>query len=204
VGSGGNFQQRFSVQGSMRRISLFGVASLALLASGCFGSSQVQTEPSDPRLANDLRAAQRFSGYPLYWARMDLGKLPLTHVGVYNDRYSFSYGTCSASGEEGGCVPPMEIQTTDLCNRLPKNVGVTLWPRRLRGALVSDAEAGSDNGGALSLYVQGATITIYGWNRKLDLAAVKALRGANRLAPVLLAGQPLPAASAREVAGLGC
>jgi hypothetical protein len=42
-----------------------------------------------------------------------------------------------------------------------------------RGACVSPSPA-------TSLYVQGATITIYGWNPKLDLEAVAALRGANR------------------------
>ena len=134
--------------------------------------------------------------------------MPLTSVSRasehFGEGFTFSYGTCVESGDEGSCAPPMEIQVTSLCNRLPKDLGIRrLSPRRLRGALTSAAEAGADNGPDLSLYVEGATITIYGRSERVDLEAVAALRGANRLAHAP-AGKPLPAASRQEVAGKGC
>jgi hypothetical protein len=176
-----------------------------LMSADCGGAERTSV---DPHLAAHLREAHSFTGFPLYWAGIRLGKLPLTYVGSFAEHsgqaYSFDYGTCIESGEEHTCTDPMEIQITPLCNRLPRDIGIHKRSgARLRGALTSVAEAGSDNGGDFSLYVQGATITIYGWNHKLDMEAVAALRGANRLAHAS-AGEPLPAATAKQVAGAGC
>jgi len=183
---------------------LAGAVAGLLAGAGCDGA---QRSGVDPHLAQSLSAARTFSGFPLYWAGHKLGKLPLTGVARasehFGEDFTFLYGTCVGSGDEGSCAPPMEIQITNLCNRLPKDLGIHHLTGRLRGALTSAAEAGADNGGALSLYVQGATITIYGWNRKLDLEAVSALRGANALAHAQ-PGQPLPAASRKQIAGAGC
>lgn len=96
----------------------------------------------------------------------------------------------------------MQIQVTNLGNRLPRDLGLRLTGRQ-RGALTSPAEGGTDNGGALSVYVHGATITIYGPSRKFDLAAVRELRGANSLTDAVV-GEPLPAATRKQVAGSGC
>jgi hypothetical protein len=190
----------------MRRTSIIPLAAL-MLAAGCGSGDRSGIEP---HLAAHLRTARAFMGFPLYWAGPQLGKLPLVAVSRapehFGEGFTFIYGTCvaSGSGDESGCSPPMEIQVTNLCNRLPKDLGIRhLLPRRMRGALTSAAEAGADNGPDISLYAHGATITIYGASRTLNLAAVAALRGANGLARGQ-AGQSLPAASKREIAGAGC
>lgn len=179
---------------------------LAVALAGC--ASGGGSGGADPHLASGLRTARSFTGFPLYWAGMKLGRLPLTSVTKgaehFGEAFTFIYGTCEASGDEGSCSPPVQIQVTSLCNRLPKDLGIhRLSPNRLRGALVSAAEAGADNGGDLSLYVAGATITIYGDSREIDLEAVRSLRGANRLAHAGPGG-PLPAASRRQIGGAAC
>ena len=172
------------------------------LAVGCSGSSQSTVDSNKA-----LGKARNFTGFPLYWAGTNVGDLPFTGVSSFSEHlgeaYNFDYGTCEVSDGADTCADPLSIQVTALCNRLPKDLGIGhLSNVRLRGARTSDAEAGADNGASISLYVKGATITIYG-SHALVLAAVRALRGANHLADTP-AGKPLPAATEREIAGEGC
>jgi hypothetical protein len=159
------------------------------------------------RLGRQLRAAERFTGFPLYWAGKNVGRLPLTAVDRgaehFGEGFTFVYGTCvPSSGDESGCAPPLEVQVTSLCNRLPRDLGIhRLGPRR-RGAWTSAAEAGG-GGADVSLYVKGATITIYAAGRALADRAIAALRGANALAAAEPGGS-LPAATRAEIAGRAC
>jgi hypothetical protein len=178
------------------------LTTVLALASGCASSSQPSSVDSNVALGQ----ARNFTGFPLYWAGTKVGDLPFTGVSSFSEHfgeaYNFDYGTCVVSDGAETCADPLSIQVTNLCNRLPKDLGVHLSQIRLRGARTSDAEAGADNGASLSIYVKGATITIYG-SHTLVLAAAQALRGANQLAAAA-PGQPLPAASVREIAGIGC
>jgi len=180
------------------------ISILAMVAGACGGPERT----GDPHLSHQLREAKIFIEFPVYWDGARLGRLPLTGVDLapehYRIAYTFLYGTCADSGSEGGCAPPLEIQTTDLCNRLPRDLGLShRLGSRLRGAVTSPAEGGADNGASISLYVKGATITIYGDRPTRVRAAVAALQGVNSLAPVR-PGQPLPAATMRQIAGNGC
>lgn len=180
----------------------------ALIVSGCQGDG-TSNGADRSRLEQQVAVARTYRGFPLYSAGMKVGNLPLTAVDRgaehFGESVTFIYGTCEGSGDEPSCSPPLQIQVTSLCNRLPKDLGIhRVSPTRLRGAVTGAAEAGADNGGDLSIYVRGATITIYGGSHGLDLRAVRALRGANRLARGVKAGEPLPAASRQEIAGAGC
>jgi hypothetical protein len=182
-----------------------GVLVAATALAACGGAQRTSV---DRHLAAHLRSAQRFTGFPLYWDGMRVGKLALT--GVYEapehmgEAFTFIYGTCVESGDEGTCPPPLQVQVTSLCNRLPGQVGVRRLRVRMRGALTSAAEAGADNAGDVSLYVKGATITIYGSGAKLRRQAISLLQGANRLARNATVRKPLPAASRQELGGTGC
>lgn len=94
---------------SSTRLWLIAVSTIALI--GCGHSD---TRRSD--LAQAARAAQRSAGYPLTWAGPSLAGLALT--GVTPDRRSITliYGTCKPVSETG-CTPPLEIQTSSICDR---------------------------------------------------------------------------------------
>ena len=197
----GRFRER------TRRISRPRVAFLVLAATlsaaillAMVTASGSETAGSARRLGQALRRARRFSGFPLYWDGARLGRLPLTGVDVGADHdgigYTFTYGDC-AGGDEGGCAPPLEVQITPLCNRLPREIGLHLARLMLRGAPTSAAEAGSDNGGDLSIYTRRVTITVFGYTPRLDLRAVAALRGLNSPARGIGPADPLPAPSKR-------
>jgi hypothetical protein len=179
------------------------VVIVALAAAGCSGS---RTEGISPHLGSQLRAARRFTAFPLYWAGRRVAGLPLAVVSQAADHdgvdVTFTYGTCQESGGAETCAPPLEVQVTNLCNRLPRDVGSGSPARRLRGALAGPAERGTDNGADVTIYVKGLAVTLFGRSR-LVRAAVQALRPFPGLAAPR-AGSALPAASRAAVAGHGC
>jgi hypothetical protein len=174
-----------------------------LVLAGCFdgaGSSD------HSRLERQIERIGRYDGFPLWWGGRRVANLPLTVVGRgaehFGEGVSFIYGTCDPGTAES-CAPPLVIQVTNLCNRLPRDLGLgRRVGARMRGALTSPAEAGADNGPSISLYLKGATVTVYPGNQRLQRAAVRALRPANALAR--LRDGDLPAATPAEVAGEGC
>lgn len=96
-------------QSLTRSLLLLAGSTVALIGCG-----------SEPRRVDDpaqvARAAQRSAAYPLAWVGPSLAGLPLTDVTRDPRSITLIYGTCKATGENG-CTPPLEIQTTSICDR---------------------------------------------------------------------------------------
>ena len=91
-----------------RRLALL-AATLAVGVAGC-GDEQ------EPVGAEQARAAQRAAGHELYWVGERFAGLALTGVIRDGPGTTFAYGTCKPAGGEGGCAPPLQIQTSSICD----------------------------------------------------------------------------------------
>lgn len=152
-----------------------------------------------------MRGARAFDRFALYSAGDRFEGLPLVAVlrnaaveqpdePVRRDDVDFIYGACrSVNG--GGCVPPLEIQVWNACERYrgvydpgPDGFAAdsTLTVRGVPAAFF-DGET------RLELYTADATIVLFGSDRAQVLRAARALRGVNRALP---ASAPLPRPSA--------
>ena len=113
------------------------------------------------------------------------------------DTVTYLYGECprlhgAAAGIEGGCLPPLEVQTTPLCEKHAR-----LYRDRTYRATKTKAvpAASFDGGRILEIYTANTTITIYGERPELVLRAAAGLR---RAAPINIPSgvQPLHALTA--------
>ncbi len=67
-----------------------------------------------------LAQARSFTGYAIYSAGPSVENLPLTYVQRQIsslDLTTFSYGTCTPSGPEGGCPVPLSVTSSSYCAR---------------------------------------------------------------------------------------
>jgi hypothetical protein len=95
----------------------------------------------DPTVAD----ARVYRDAPLYWVGESFEGLPLTRIGLHELGGGFIYGTCEPPRDEGGCAPPLQIQTIRMC--APRVPTVPLTHRlTLRGV-----PAGSRGGGLVLL-----------------------------------------------------
>lgn len=143
---------------------------IALLTSG--GS-----DPEPPPDAATVRAAQAAAAFPLYWAGESVAGLPLTTVTRDRGQVNVSYGTCTPAGGEGGCTPPVTIQTTSICARNP--LILDLRPRsssRVRGV------PARDYGDYLSLEIDRSNVTLFTRSQHRD-QVLAALQPATAPAP---------------------
>ncbi len=150
-----------------------------------------------------LADARRFHRFDLFSAGRRVVHLPLTAVlctmqptadkpvitrppesyGLMPS-WTFIYGTCTASGNEGGCAPPVDIQNDGSCWN---NLGLFAKrdrPRlhRLRGTPFASNE--SADGSQITLYSRWTTITIDARDARNAMRVVQALRGVNASFPV--------------------
>ncbi len=152
---------------------------IVLLTSG--GS-----DPPPPPDAAAIGAAQDAVAFPLYWAGESVAGLALTGVVRGRGQVTVQYGSCVASGGEGGCAPPVQIQSTSICERNPLIVDLT--PRsssRVRGVPARDY---GDGGLALEIGTSHVTLFARAEHREQVVAALRAARD-----PVPTAATELPA-----------
>jgi hypothetical protein len=144
---------------------------------------------SDPAPAPDaatVRAAQDAAAFPIFWAGESVAGLPLTGVVRDGGQVSVQYGSCTPAGGEGGCTPPVTLQTTSICARNP--LILDLRPRsssRVRGV------PARDYGDYLSLEIDTSNVTVFARpeHRQPVLAA---LQPARVTAPAPAPGAELP------------
>lgn len=144
---------------------------IALLTSG--GS-----EPEPPPDAPTLAAAQAAAAFPIYWAGESVAGLPLTRVARDGGRITVQYGDCTPSAGEGGCAPPIQIQTTSICEQNP--LVVDLRPAsssRVRGVPVRDY------GDFVSLEVGTSNVALF-TRPEHEAQVIAALRTALDVPPV--------------------
>lgn len=96
------------------------------------------------------------------------------------------YGTCRPpAGEEGGCAPPLQVQTWPACEVALADL------ERVDARLTVRGVPAIEGAGRLALATGGVTVTIFGTSRAQARRAAAALVVANREGPAV--GAPLPA-----------
>jgi hypothetical protein len=162
--------------------------ALAALALVAVGGCAHESKP-------DIEAAKAFKRFPLYWLgeRFEGWKLSAI-VGLdYDAPYiTFVYGTCTpGGGDEPSCTPPLEVQVFPFCGD-PTSAGIARGRtvRLIRGAPV---ERNPD--GAPILLSRRAEIKVYvgeGADDRAAIRALRALRSANRVPPIITAKERIP------------
>jgi len=90
-----------------RRLAACGLAIVTLMCSGC---SQAVPSHADAARARESLNAARTDGSTVYYLGDTYNGLQVTGFNVLPAITSVMYGTCQLSGE-GGCGPPLEVQT---------------------------------------------------------------------------------------------
>jgi hypothetical protein len=183
----------------MGRAWLVAAALLAAPCIGCGGGDDDTAEPSGStaqsisspsQLPAEARGAYfvgyRFSDFPL------LGVL-VPPDGAGNST-SFIYGGCVPSGD-GGCAPPLEVQTWSICDRYPNaQARSRLIP--WRGARAEFARRES----RIEIYTGRRTVVIFSDNADLARRAAETVKpfdrprtGSNLAPPDVLAVRGLAA-----------
>jgi hypothetical protein len=163
-------------------------AALVVAAVGCSG---------DP----DVEAARGFERHPLYWVGERFEQWELEHVDTDAGEFvTFGYGTCEIpAGTDGGCAPPLQIQIQPLCAHLQVVARSPIWRRReVRGAPVGTIDS------APVLFTNRVQVKVYrgqGSDPGLPMRALRALRSANDVAPVIDEDDPIPPAPYAVLAG---
>src|SRR5438552_18928929 len=100
-----------------RLTRLLTTASLAMLVAGCSGHG----ERTAQGVGHDLSAAQRQTGYQVYWDGPSFRGLPLTNLSRGAGSTTLIYGTCTPqpAGDEASCTPPLEIELSSIRDRNP-------------------------------------------------------------------------------------
>ena len=149
----------------------------------------------------DLDAARRFERYPLYWVGDRFEQWDLVHVEIGPGAFTtFVYGTCRIEGgTDGGCPPPLQIQVQPLCTQLASVAEAPIWRRRrVRGAPVGTIDS------APVLFTNRVQVKVYrgqGSDPRLAMRALRALRSANAVEPVIDADDPIPPPPRAVLAG---
>lgn len=123
------------------------------------------------------------------------------------DNVTYLYGECPATTAagadvEGGCVPPIEVQSSPLCEKhknLYQDPATSGWP--FEALTIKGVPAAAfDQGRILEIYTLDTTITIYG----KDAAQVLRVADLLRLAlPVDIPTLTAPLTTLSAAAGLG-
>jgi hypothetical protein len=141
-------------------------AALAALLAACGDDNEAERVGVPQALA-----AQRAVDHQLFWVGERFDGLPLTSIDRTAQRTTFAYGTCKQPRGEGGCAPPLQVQTASLCddNALKLAVG----PRTTfaaRGTTVRDYGEGR-----LDLDAATSLVRVFGTGAR-GRRAVAALR----------------------------
>jgi hypothetical protein len=171
------------------------LVAIAAAAVGCAGGTTTLGE-GDP----DVEAARKFDRHPLYWVGERFERWELEHVSVNQGEFAtFSYGTCESAGHDGGCAVPLQIQIQPLCAHLAAVARAPVWrKRRVRGAPVGTIDS------APVLFASRVQVKVYRGQDSdpgLPMRALRALRSANDVPPVIGAGDAIPAAPPSVLSG---
>ena len=163
------------------------MAAAVAVAAGCSKTATVEDG------APDIEAARAFDRHPLYWVGERFQEWDLEHVDIGREEFvTLSYGTCPADDPDGRCAPPLQIQIQPLCAHLAAVADNSVWERRqVRGAPVGTI----DN--APVMFTSRVQIKVYGphgFDQRVPMRALRALRSLNDVLPVIGPDDPIPAA----------
>ena len=146
-----------------RSIASSGLALLVAATIGC-GSEEgpVSSEQINQAAAESFWVGNEFRG-------LELTEVLVPREGAGSST-SFIYGTCEPAGE-GGCAPPLEIQTWGVCSRLPPPKRVDAL-KRIRGVLASLDRRSPQ----IELYTASGTVVVFADTYKDARAATDQLR----------------------------
>lgn len=176
-----------------RCATVLGLA-FAIAAVGCGGdaiSADRTPGSSEARDELTIAKAREEQSMPLFWVGQSFEGLPLTAIVGSRNGAGFVYGACEPPpGGEGGCAPPLQIQTVRMCP--PAIRARPLSQRRvLRGV------ATGSRGGAVVLLIRGVEVRVFA-DAGRARRAIATMGAINPGAPGAVGpGEPLPAAGPR-------
>jgi hypothetical protein len=146
----------------MRRCNALAMFLAAMLSVAACGDSDSSDDGSSGITLPD--EAKSFAEYRLYYLGAAYGDLPLTYAELgpgsgegIRRAFDFIYGSCTPSGDDGGCAPPLDVQNWSICTRFPALYpGPTPETDPLHGAQTHPA------GGGLDVYTGRTTVVIFG------------------------------------------
>lgn len=149
----------------------------------------------------DVESARRFSDYPLYWVGerfRAMGPRARRHGQSELRRVDVRHLELDV-GIERGCSPPLQIQIQPLCADLDVVARAGIWMRRQ----VREAPVGTIDSAPV-LFSDRVQVKVYrsqGSDPGLAIRALRALRSANEIEPVLGFDDPIPPAPRLVLAG---
>jgi hypothetical protein len=177
-----------------------GAISLVLtaLAAGCGAETRTLPGPTEAAKAREALDTAHRQGQSLYFLGEKFLGLPVTGFVPGKDRTSIMYGTCKTS-TEGGCGPPVQVQTADLdpeafasvVNREPGGNAVRCVRRSDERGV-----AAVDLGGGVSLFPASREVRIFSENAARAVTSLQTLDGSVR------PGEPLSPTSSQVLATL--
>lgn len=160
-------------------------AALAAPLAGCAEEPRQAQQPATGAMAQAL-TGQRAVGYQLFWAGETFEGHRLTAITRDAHRTTIGYGTCDPPDGEGGCAPPLQIQSAPIC--ADNALKVALRPR---ASFTSRGTSVRDYGeGRLDLDASTSLVRVFARGSR-GRRAVAALRPVAESQPVAVA---LPAA----------
>lgn len=176
--------------------------TVAIGAAGCTGFF----EGDEPATSVEIDAARRFDERATYWLGDRFHGLPLYDLGpsAGGEAY-FDYGTCTPSGNEGGCTRPLSLQEYPTCARslwlyarfgkagaTTRAEGLRNLARMRRNLITVRGVPALVEVDRIEIYTGVSTIVVWA-GKTLRFAAAGALRGFNAAAGGLASDEPLPA-----------
>jgi hypothetical protein len=142
----------------------------------------------------DIDAAAEYDGSPIYWLTEEFEGHELEHIGGLDDEATaivLTYGTCDpGGGSDGGCVAPLQLQTSPLCDQLDVATLNPIWrTREVRGAPVGSLDS------APVLFTRTTQVKVYrgqGTDRGMPMRALELLHSLNDAEPFIAALGPIP------------
>jgi hypothetical protein len=169
---------------------IFGIVCLSLLCVTIFsGCRAADSAPS-------LSEVEKFDAYRVYYAGDEIGGLPLEEIdgkgwggAKRSTLWTFVYGACdppSGLFAEGGCQPPLQIQSWSICRRWPGNYAGGFGTFDFRGT-----KASWRRGRGFEVYAGRTTVVIFG-SRGSVLKAARQLRDVRQASRPSLLPPPVP------------
>ncbi len=116
-------------------VSAGGFVVTGVLVSMLGGGGGSAPPVSAGQLDWTIEDARQFNEFPLYWLGETYQGLPLRKIIRYTydpdpsgppalaeNLVLFIYGSCTPTGQEGGCPPPLSIRVEPYCSRPPESI----------------------------------------------------------------------------------